>query len=189
MKQQQKIMIVGGCFDILHPGHINFLQEAKKQCNYLILLLESDKKVSWLKGEKRPVNSEQIRKNNLEKLIDPKTNQPLINEIIILPFITKSEEYQKIIEDIENKLKTNPPIEKHPKIPEGVFISMIQSGKTEELNAPKTLKFIFGITKNDRNQVKNDKIHQLSAKMNLEVLEVNELLPEHSTSKILTNTN
>jgi len=50
------IVIAGGCFDILHAGHIKFLKQAKKQGNILIILLESDESVKKLKGDNRPIN-------------------------------------------------------------------------------------------------------------------------------------
>ena len=41
-KQNKKIVLIGGCFDLLHIGHIIFLEEAKKQGDLLIVFLESD---------------------------------------------------------------------------------------------------------------------------------------------------
>src|SRR5690606_3739180 len=56
----KKIILVGGCFDVLHEGHIKFLESAKKNADILILLLESDENISKRKGINRPVN---IQKN------------------------------------------------------------------------------------------------------------------------------
>ena len=39
---EKKTVLVGGCFDILHIGHVRFLQAAKKQGDILIVVLESD---------------------------------------------------------------------------------------------------------------------------------------------------
>ena len=50
-----------GCFDILHPGHLKVLEEAKARCGRLVVGLNSDASVCRLKGENRPVNSEQAR--------------------------------------------------------------------------------------------------------------------------------
>src|SRR3989344_3826430 len=52
----KKIVLAGGCFDILHIGHIAFLEKAKKSGDILMLLLESDQAIKFLKGEGRPVN-------------------------------------------------------------------------------------------------------------------------------------
>jgi len=52
------IVFTNGCFDILHSGHVFYLQKAKQQGDILILGLNSDASVRRLKGEKRPINSE-----------------------------------------------------------------------------------------------------------------------------------
>ncbi|MFN3194494.1 MAG: D-glycero-beta-D-manno-heptose 1-phosphate adenylyltransferase [Chlorobiota bacterium] len=55
------VVFTNGCFDILHSGHVFYLREAKKQGDILILGLNSDASVGRLKGENRPVNSEDDR--------------------------------------------------------------------------------------------------------------------------------
>jgi D-beta-D-heptose 7-phosphate kinase / D-beta-D-heptose 1-phosphate adenosyltransferase len=50
-----------GCFDILHPGHISLLTQARAQCDRLIVGLNTDSSVRGLKGTGRPVNSEMAR--------------------------------------------------------------------------------------------------------------------------------
>ena len=50
-----------GCFDILHVGHVKYLEEAKSYGDVLILGLNSDESVRRLKGESRPVNTEDDR--------------------------------------------------------------------------------------------------------------------------------
>ncbi len=52
------IVFTNGYFDILHSGHVFYLQKAKQQGDILILGLNSDASVRRLKGEKRPINSE-----------------------------------------------------------------------------------------------------------------------------------
>lgn len=62
LKEKNKTIVVsGGCFDILHIGHIKFLENAKKQGDYLFILLENDKNVKKLKGNNRPINNQQDR--------------------------------------------------------------------------------------------------------------------------------
>ncbi len=46
-----------GCFDILHPGHLKVLEEARARCDRLVVGLNSDASVRRLKGEARPVNN------------------------------------------------------------------------------------------------------------------------------------
>ena len=56
-----KIVFTNGCFDLLHAGHIAYLEEARAQGDVLIVGLNSDASVKRLKGENRPVNSIQTR--------------------------------------------------------------------------------------------------------------------------------
>lgn len=50
-----------GCFDILHLGHIKYLNEAKKKCALLIIGVNSDNSVRQIKGASRPLNAQQAR--------------------------------------------------------------------------------------------------------------------------------
>jgi D-beta-D-heptose 7-phosphate kinase / D-beta-D-heptose 1-phosphate adenosyltransferase len=50
-----------GCFDLLHPGHVSLLQQAAKNCDRLIVALNSDSSVRRLKGPQRPVQDENAR--------------------------------------------------------------------------------------------------------------------------------
>ena len=51
------IGFTNGCFDLMHPGHISLLEQAKSECDKLIIGLNSDDSVSRLKGEGRPVQN------------------------------------------------------------------------------------------------------------------------------------
>lgn len=64
----KKIVVAGGCFDVLHPAHIKFLEKARSEGDILILLLESDKNIKKLKGDNRPLNTFEIRSKRLESL-------------------------------------------------------------------------------------------------------------------------
>lgn len=59
--QGKKIAFTNGCFDLLHPGHIKLLEEAKKSANILIVGLNSDKSVRLNKGDNRPILKEKER--------------------------------------------------------------------------------------------------------------------------------
>ena len=56
-----KVGFTNGCFDLLHPGHVALLSQARAQCDRLIVGLNTDASVRRLKGEGRPVNSEMAR--------------------------------------------------------------------------------------------------------------------------------
>lgn len=60
-KNKQKVVFTNGCFDILHAGHISYLEFAKQQGDILILGLNSDLSVKRNKGDSRPINCEQDR--------------------------------------------------------------------------------------------------------------------------------
>ena len=57
----KKIVFTNGCFDILHAGHVRYLETAKSFGDILMVGVNSDKSVRTLKGETRPINSEQDR--------------------------------------------------------------------------------------------------------------------------------
>ena len=57
----RRVVFTNGCFDILHAGHVRYLNEAKKLGDILVVGLNSDDSVRKLKGEGRPVNPAQDR--------------------------------------------------------------------------------------------------------------------------------
>ncbi len=54
--QNKRIVFTNGCFDILHPGHIDYLQQAKALGDILVIALNDDASIHRLKGSSRPVN-------------------------------------------------------------------------------------------------------------------------------------
>ncbi len=66
--RDKKIVFTNGCFDILHSGHIFYLNEARKLGDLLFIGINSDASVKRLKGETRPIVSEENRKYVLENL-------------------------------------------------------------------------------------------------------------------------
>jgi len=64
----EKIVLTNGCFDILHPGHIRYLRQAKALGDRLIILVNSDDSVKRLKGPERPLNDLQYRMEMLAAL-------------------------------------------------------------------------------------------------------------------------
>lgn len=69
-RQGLRIGFTNGCFDLLHPGHIHLLRQARSFCDRLIVGLNSDASVKRLKGETRPVQNEQARSTVLASLAD-----------------------------------------------------------------------------------------------------------------------
>jgi len=62
-------VMVNGTFDILHRGHIEMLNYAKKQGQYLLVAIDTDLRVAELKGSSRPINNQEDRKFHLENLM------------------------------------------------------------------------------------------------------------------------
>lgn len=61
-------VVVNGTFDIVHIGHIKLLNYAKSLGDYLVVCIDSDRRVAELKGTSRPINKEADRKLLLENL-------------------------------------------------------------------------------------------------------------------------
>ena len=87
--KNKKIVFTNGCFDILHLGHLEYLNEAKKLGDVLVIGLNSDKSIRAIKGNGRPINDEHFRKEilinlkcvDLVELFDEETPYELIKAI------------------------------------------------------------------------------------------------------------
>lgn len=86
----QTKVLVGGCFDILHIGHITFLKKAKKKGDILIVLLESDEFIRKTKGEGRPINKQKDRAKILSSV-------KFTDFIITLPWMKEDLDYDKLV--------------------------------------------------------------------------------------------
>src|SRR5688572_9359228 len=58
---RKTVVVTNGCFDLLHPGHVTYLETARNLGDLLLVGVNSDAAVRGLKGEGRPVNSEEDR--------------------------------------------------------------------------------------------------------------------------------
>jgi rfaE bifunctional protein nucleotidyltransferase chain/domain len=74
----KKKVVFGGCFDLLHAGHIMAINEAKKQGDWLTIQLASDHEIMIKKGISRPIVPEQERKYLLEQI-------KAVDEVVIWP--------------------------------------------------------------------------------------------------------
>ncbi|MDY0225761.1 rfaE bifunctional protein, domain II [Desulfomicrobium apsheronum] len=63
-----KVVFTNGCFDIIHPGHVDYLERARSMGSCLVVGLNSDASVRRLKGALRPVNDQQSRARVLAAL-------------------------------------------------------------------------------------------------------------------------
>jgi len=67
-KQNKKVVFTNGCFDILHVGHVKYLQKAKTYGDILIVAINSDNSVKGIKGNMRPVMPQEDRAEILAAL-------------------------------------------------------------------------------------------------------------------------
>lgn len=93
-QKNKKIVLVGGCFDLVHLGHLIFLQKAKSVGDILIVLLESDQTIRRLKGDNRPINSQTNRAKFLSFL-------NFVDFIVLLPELKTDKQYQDLINQIK----------------------------------------------------------------------------------------
>lgn len=89
-KESKRIVLAGGCFDILHVGHVVFLKEAKAAGDALFVFLESDETVERLKGQHRPINAQQDRARVLSAL-------DAVDYVVLLPQLTTNTQYDEIV--------------------------------------------------------------------------------------------
>ena len=66
--QGEKVVFTNGCFDILHLGHLEYMEQAQALGNRLVVGLNSDASVKRLKGNDRPINAQDIRARMLAAL-------------------------------------------------------------------------------------------------------------------------
>lgn len=67
-KEGKRIVFTNGCFDILHAGHVDYLEKAKSLGDFLIVGMNSDSSIKKIKGNKRPIVPEDLRTRVLEGL-------------------------------------------------------------------------------------------------------------------------
>jgi rfaE bifunctional protein nucleotidyltransferase chain/domain len=85
----QKLVLTSGTFDLLHVGHLNYLETVKQYGDHVIILLSSDNRVKARKGPSRPIINEGERARILDSLkvidyvfIDPSTLKPDETDLI-----------------------------------------------------------------------------------------------------------
>lgn len=89
-------ILVGGCFDLLHFGHIKFLEDSKKYGDFLVVALESDKFIK-LKKKKNPFHNMRERAKILSTI-------SFVDLVIKLPFFKNDKDYFKMTKFIKPKI-------------------------------------------------------------------------------------
>lgn len=90
--KDKKTVLVGGCFDILHYGHLRFLESAKKVGDFLIVALESDQFIIK-KKRKEPIHNQRERAEILAAL-------KFVDAVIALPLFGSEEGYVSLVEKV-----------------------------------------------------------------------------------------
>ena len=83
-----KTVMVNGTFDVLNPGHIALLNTARSYGDWLVVAIDTDRRVKELKGEQRPINCQTDRKVMLSNL----------KAVDIVEFFDNTEELVKLME-------------------------------------------------------------------------------------------
>jgi D-beta-D-heptose 7-phosphate kinase/D-beta-D-heptose 1-phosphate adenosyltransferase len=81
-------VMVNGTFDVLHPGHVAMLNTARSYGDHLVVAIDTDRRVKELKGDKRPINTQNDRRIMLSNL----------KAVDIVEFFDSTEELVKLME-------------------------------------------------------------------------------------------
>lgn len=90
---QEKIVFTNGCFDLIHFGHLQYLEEAKQLGDRLIVGLNSDHSVARLKGKHRPIKDQKTREALLACLY-------FVDMVIVFEQDTPDELIQLVVPDV-----------------------------------------------------------------------------------------
>jgi FAD synthetase len=89
-----KLVLVGGCFDVIHHGHLTFFKKAKELKGNLVVLVESDESVRQLKGKGRPIHPQNERAKVLSYIQS-------VDYILPIPQLKSDREYFDLVKIIE----------------------------------------------------------------------------------------
>jgi rfaE bifunctional protein nucleotidyltransferase chain/domain len=135
----QKTVVVGGCFDVLHKGHVIFLEEAKKLGDQLVVLLESDERVALSKGSGRPIHIQSDRAIVLNALRS-------VDVVVCLSGIPDGAAYDELIQSIHPSIvattEGDPHLEYKVRSAELVNAKVVCIPKVEEYSTTRLIEQI-----------------------------------------------
>ena len=94
--KNKKTVLVGGCFDIFHYGHLKFLKQAKKQGDFLVIALESDEFIKRKKN-RTPIHNQKQRAEILSAL-------SFVDLVILLHYFFSDKDYFNLVYQIKPKV-------------------------------------------------------------------------------------
>ncbi len=89
-------VLVGGCFDLLHFGHLIFLKKAKKEGDFLVIILESDEFIKKRK-KRSPIHTQRQRAITLAAL-------EMVDLVILIPYFKSDNDYLDLVKKIRPKV-------------------------------------------------------------------------------------
>lgn len=92
-KAGKRVVLTGGCFDVLHLGHVKFLKAAKNSGGILFVFVESDENVRKIKGGNRPINNQNERAEVLSSI-------RFVDYVIKIPPLNTNRDYDKLVAEI-----------------------------------------------------------------------------------------
>ena len=91
LPKNKRVVLVGGCFDIFHYGHLAFLKKARAEGDFLIIALESD---ALIKKKGKQIFHDQAKRAELL------ANLEIVDQVLLLPDFQQDEDYFKLVEKI-----------------------------------------------------------------------------------------
>lgn len=96
LRNRQNIVLVGGCFDLLHIGHIRFLTQAAKAGSLLVVALESDESIK-LNKNRQPLHNQLQRSEMLVAL-------SVVDYAILLPIMKEDQDYDNLVKMVRPRV-------------------------------------------------------------------------------------
>jgi len=94
--KDKKTVLVGGCFDLIHFGHLQYLKKSKDAGNFLIVALESDEFIKKNKRE-NPIHNQKERAEVLSSL-------NIVDLVVTLPYFSSNKEYFNMVKAVHPKI-------------------------------------------------------------------------------------
>lgn len=136
-RKDKRIVLVGGCFDLLHFGHLFFLKKAKEAGDLLVIALESDEFVVATKN-RQPVHTQMQRAQILSHL-------DLVDAVILLPLLQNNEDYFSLTRTVKPEViavtKGDPVLHYKKEQAKDVGASIVEVDLVKEFSSSNIMKY------------------------------------------------